>query len=368
MKQFSILCSLALCTSIIAVQVVSADEGYRGQIVSYQKISSASRSEILDLRKGLGMPALPSAPPERMDCFKLVYLTPALNGTLSEATGAVLVPSESTKLKSIVSYQHETIVDRSAVPSKCGSLAYIVASAFSSDQQVVVAADYLGLSESGGVHPYLHAATEASSTYDFLLAARRLLKTIGKNSPSEVYLTGYSQGGHATMALQRYSEAVHSEEVVVAGSAPVAGPYDLSKSTLPYHMAQPSAFSSLYFAYAFLGYAAAYDHFPRLNQSLLNPFDAKVPELFDGNHSMSAVYSSLPSDPRTMLRPNIVEAILSPDSNAIKRTIEENDVYDWKPAAPICFIHGQADRDVPFQNAVKAVDTMKRLGGECKAG
>jgi alpha-beta hydrolase superfamily lysophospholipase len=39
--------------------------------------------------------------------------------------------------------------------------------------------------------------------------------------------------------------------------------------------------------------------------------------------------------------------------------VAENDVFDWKPTAPISLYHGTADQYVPFLNSQTAFDAMK---------
>ena len=45
---------------------------------------------------------------------------------------------------------------------------------------------------------------------------------------NQLFLSGYSQGGHATMALHKALQEHHSSEFQVTASAPGAGPYDIS--------------------------------------------------------------------------------------------------------------------------------------------
>ena len=52
------------------------------------------------------------------------------------------------------------------------------------------------------------------------------------------FLTGYSQGGHVTMAAHRELETFHTNEFTVTACAPCAGPYDLGGATIESHTGQ----------------------------------------------------------------------------------------------------------------------------------
>ena len=95
----------------------------------------------------------------------------------------------------------------------------------------VVATDYLGFAKSTySYHPYLHADSEASSVIDSIRAARNAASGVGSTLSGKVMLTGYSQGGHSSMAAHRAIERDNAGEINVVAGAHLAGPYNLSGS------------------------------------------------------------------------------------------------------------------------------------------
>src|SRR4029453_1178347 len=60
---------------------------------------------------------------------------------------------------------------------------------------------------SPGRHPYYHAASSAAVVVDLLHAARRLAELAGYVWPEELFLAGFSQGGHPPLAAMRALEA-----------------------------------------------------------------------------------------------------------------------------------------------------------------
>ena len=77
-------------------------------------------------------------------------------------------------------------------------------SVFAGGGFIYIAPDYLGLGDSTVPrHRYFHAATEASSAVDLLAASRHVLASLHVQRDDELFTFGFSQGGHAALALHR---------------------------------------------------------------------------------------------------------------------------------------------------------------------
>lgn len=89
---------------------------------------------------------------------------------------------------------------------------------------VVLKSDYEGLG-TPGPHPYLVGASEARSTVDILLAARRLYPAIGKSWA----VMGHSQGGHAALFTGSLASAwaPDLELIGIVALAPLGGAHDM---------------------------------------------------------------------------------------------------------------------------------------------
>src|SRR5690606_21887156 len=109
--------------------------------------------------------------------------------------------------------------------------AFLLAAMYAAQGYAVVATDYLGYAKSNyPFHPYLHADSEASSVIDSIRAARKAAEELGAPLNGQVMLSGYSQGGHSSMATQRAIERDIADEIDVVAGAHLAGPYSLSGS------------------------------------------------------------------------------------------------------------------------------------------
>jgi dienelactone hydrolase len=92
---------------------------------------------------------------------------------------------------------------------------------------VVAVPDYVGYGHSSHhKHPYQHKENTAQSTYDFLLASQEYLKRKRIETNGDLFLTGYSQGGHATMALHQKIEK--ENQLRVTHSISGAGAYNVT--------------------------------------------------------------------------------------------------------------------------------------------
>ena len=92
---------------------------------------------------------------------------------------------------------------------------------------IYVGPDYLGLGDSPVPrHRYFDAATEASSAVDLLTASRRVLASLHVRQNNKLFTFGFSQGGHAALALHR---ELQSANVDVTGTATVGGVFDLEQ-------------------------------------------------------------------------------------------------------------------------------------------
>ena len=162
-----------------------------------------------------------------VDLYKVTYNTPDINGQTSIASGLLCIPTDETMIFPLTCYQHGTVAGREDVPSNLMG-GFTLPLILAGSGYVVVAPDFLGLGDSPGIHPYVHAETEASVGVDMMRAVRELDadEDFGLFELSDqVFVAGYSQGGHAAMALHRVLETELSNEFEVSGSAPMSGPY-----------------------------------------------------------------------------------------------------------------------------------------------
>jgi dienelactone hydrolase len=339
-------------------RVLAVPPTERGKLLSTSSLGSLSTLQVNFL---LQLGGIPVAAQYGVEVVKIGYETVDPWGGRTLATGVLAVPQGAPGLLPIVSYQHGTVMATNDVPS--ADLAQrIPGIGFASQGYAAVLPDFLGLGDSPGFHPYHHARSEATAAVDLLRAARAWCATAGVALGAELFLCGYSQGGHATMALHRELEAYHPDEFTVTASAPMAGAHDLSGITLDDFLSGRELPNPYYVAYLLAAYQEVYDLLDAWSDWLQSPYDEDLPPLLAARASGGDINRAMPSDITQLLHPETLAALLIDPEHPLRRALRDNDVHQWLPRAPIRMFHCQADADVPYLNSVKARDTMLALG------
>ncbi len=334
----------------------------RGDLLSSEQLLTLSREELQDIVTELGLPAIVE-PHNGISFHRIVYRTVDVDGSLTAASGMVIVPDGEGPFP-VLSDQHGTQVTRRPTitdpftETETGGVALL----FAGQGWLGGGADYLGLGVSRGLHHYYHAETEASASLDFLRSLHHFTAERDIPVTDELFLSGYSQGAHVTMALHRALEQEPVGDWTVRASAPMAGAFDLADLSLPAALTAPAPTSSLYVTYALLAYDHVYDIFDAPGELFLPPHDGQVEALFDGKHEVQEIVAALPPTPAELLQPSFVASFLEDKDHPLRVLLRMNDVLDWTPRAPITLYHGKADVDVPFANAERAFAALKARG------
>lgn len=296
--------------------------------------------------------------------YKVDYMTTDLKGNEVQSSGILMIPDAVGKFPMVV-YQHGTVYSRRALPSSSPLYGEgdAIGFCFSSLGYVAVLADYLGYGDGTGVHPYLHADSEAWTARDMMRAANIALTQLKIEQNGKLFVTGYSQGGHAAMALLRALELDRAHEFKVTAAAPMAGPYALS-SSLDEIAGTPSPHSSAEAAILLVAMNHAYGIYKELTEAFVPSVAAIVVGLFDGTHDSPDVYRTLDMKPIEMIQPAFLHSALTDPGAPLNVALRANDVFDWTPdpTIPIHLYHGHGDHEVPYTNSQKAYNSLKAQG------
>lgn len=123
------------------------------------------------------------------------------------ATGLVAIPETAAKAMPMVSYQHGTVMLKTDVPSLLlAPLALggspetrLLIAQFAGQGYVVIAPDYFGMGESMEKEGYMVVGSHQQACTDLYQAALALLAQ-QSITVTDLFLTGWSQGGVVTMA------------------------------------------------------------------------------------------------------------------------------------------------------------------------
>ena len=331
-------------------------------IISYTLIHSYTMSELEDLFVDFGVPSLIMSPEYEVDAYKVLYNTIGPKGDSTFASGAVFIPRNTTCKLPLMAYQHGTTPSRDNVPSR-ENAEFTLGVVFSSTGYIMCETDYLGLGDGPGFHPYHHAKSEATAVIDMLRATREIADLEGESYSDQLFLFGYSQGGHATMAAHKEIEEFHSAEFQVTAAAPMSGAYDIDGVQAEVITAPDPYPAPNYLPYILLGYNEAYDlPIDSVEAYFVSPYAEAMDSLFDGYHTGSQIDDFLPSVPSSMLNPDTLLAFQTDSSHWFYSYLTDNDVSDWTPVAPMRMLFCSGDNSVFYVNSIIAYDNFVANG------
>lgn len=341
-------------------RVIAVTNAVRGRLVSATLAAQYSQAQVALL---LSQNGIPLTAQYGIKVYKLVYETIDPPGAKTQASVALCLPVSASGSLPLLSYQHGTLTQTNTAPSSItlnGEV--LVGVVFASVGYVSVLPDYLGMGSSPGFHPYLHARSEATASVDALRAGRACCASNSISLSGKLFICGYSQGGHATLALHRELETYHTNEFTITASAPMSGPYDMSGATTDDVLSGRVPPNPYYFAYVIDAYQHVYGLAPSFADLLTPPYNSTIPPLFDGNHSGGAINSALPAMPLNILKPEFATAFRNDPNQLLRQALRDNDLLNWRPRAPLRLYHCSGDLDVVPANATNAWNRFQAQG------
>jgi pimeloyl-ACP methyl ester carboxylesterase len=327
-------------------------------LVESKVITELSREQIIQKANMLS-PLLAVYVKNGIKVYKITYKTKNTDGAEITASGALVFP-DVNQPASLVSIQHGTIRDDASAPSNFndGAEAASFGSLFGSMGYIIAYPDYIGYGASKDYpHPYEHRASLASASLDMLRAAKEFLKKQNEVKWDEkLYLAGYSEGGYATMSLQKKIEEEAPTEFNLIASSCGAGAYD--KTAFMKHVINSTTQGNASYNSLYLWVLLTYDRVYKLNR----PASYYFKEPFATQIASSGINTSINQSFNTILNDSFKKNLNDGSDVGFINAISDNDVYNWKPKTPTRLYHGNADKLVFYFNSEKAFNTMKALG------
>ncbi len=331
------------------------DEAARGRVVAvaFEEDISVAESQAELASMDASMAQVARYP---VYVYRIVYETIDPHGDPTTASGLVAVPRAPGGPLPLVSYQHGTAVYDHY--REASAEARVLPLLFASTGYLFFMPDYLGLEESPGLHPYVHADSLATSAIDGLRAVKTWASQHAISLNDQLFALGYSEGGYSTMALARAIEADHRDEFTLTAFAPMAGPYDLSGVMVDYFLQSAEIPNPYFLSYVILAYDAVYGLYDSLAEVFSAPYAEEISDLFDGSHRGSEISDVLPTAWSEFLTEEFISGFRSDPQDPLRLALAENDVHDWAPEAPVHLYHCSGDEDVPFENSERAYEAF----------
>lgn len=295
--------------------------------------------------------------------YKISYYT-TLQGESQVASGLVCVPMGEGPFP-IISYQNGTNTLHSNAPSENpDNNLYMMLESITSTGFVVAIPDYIGFGSSdNSFHPYLHKESTVQTVVDMLRAIDELTKNyLNVTVNNDLYITGYSQGGWATMAVQKAIETEYSNEFNLKASACGSGPYDLSY--INEYILNQEAYPMPYFTgYMFNSYQNLGVMTTPIDSVFQEPYAEKIPTLYDGSMSGEEINEELTTVVADLFTENyIINYETDTTFTSLRETLVENSVEAWATNIPTRIYHGTADDFVPPQVSTNIYQDFLELG------
>lgn len=319
-------------------------------LVTLEFKTRLARAQVDSVLSSSGIPSFLLGTKYDVDCYRVVYNTVNPDSSATTASGLLVLPVGPPCHIPMVSYQHGTMARKRDAPSRLKG-EYVIGLISASTGYCALMPDYLGLGDGPGLHPYIHAQSEASATIDFMRAARLACDSLHVVLDDQVFLMGYSQGGHATMATQKKIQESYSDEFHITASAPMSGPYDVSGVMADIITSDSTYPAPSYLPYILLSWNPIYHLFDSVQHVMITPYSTTLPPLFNGNYTTGYIEARMPAVPNQIMQPALLDSFKRDSTHYFRTYLKKNDLYDWAPEVPTRMIFCQGDRSVPYQNA-----------------
>ena len=333
----------------------------QSQLINYELIATFSEDSLNSIWKEYSIPKLMVPINNGIEIYHVNYYTNWIDGTKIKASGRYLVPQNRTNSPTLV-YNHGTRIKKGRPKITGGE--NILCMIFATDGYAVLSPDYIGLGEGEKTHLYCNVESEALAGIDFLLAIKELNEKINVKVNDQLFITGYSQGGHAAMSMHKVIERDYKKRIKITASSPMSGPYNVSgvQGELMFNKySQPH-----YLPYLLYGLNTAYQIWPEneFYNIYRKPYDTLIPKLFNGNYKIKSINKALPEIPINIIKPELINTYKKDSNFIIRKLLQRNDVSNWKPLAPIQMCYCEADEEVLYENAILTKKNMMALGAK----
>ncbi len=336
-------------------------------LVSYEKVTTFSKEELKAKWKENKIKEFITPVRYSVDVYEIIYKSRWHDGSEILASGFYYLPQDCAEALPTMVMNHGTTLKKE-FDVELGGL-QVGCIAFATDGYAAAFPHYIGLGKGDKHHLYQIAESEAFANIDMLRAIREFNADQGVQSNHQLFITGYSQGGHATMAAHKLIQEEYYTEFQVTASSPMSGAYDMTgvQAGVMFEKYNHQA----YLPYLLLSLNEQYqldlketpwgDNFYDVFKE---PYKSIIEEKLNHDHKLRDVSKLLPEVPADMIQDHLVEEFRSNPDFIFTQKLAENNNYDWKPESPMQLCYCKNDEQVTYKNAFLAHETMKANGAE----
>ena len=355
----------SLLAIVFSLNALAYPEEFNGPyLVSYNLVKSHTRKTINALWKKNKVPKIALPVKNEVDIYEIIYKVKWVDGSWRNASGIYYVP-KTDKAVPYFMFGHGTQIQKNRDISDGDSQQFICL-AHATDGYAAMYPDYYGIGKGEGKHLYQHAWSEAHAFIYMLYAIDELNKTLSVKHNGQLFLTGYSQGGHASLAAHKYLQELNDPRFQVTASSPMSGAYDMTGEQEKYMFQEyPRPF---YLPYLLLSYHEAYCIMEGDNAycAFKAPFDSLFYPFFErnSNRTLDELNKMMPKIPKDVITDSLLNLYMNEPDFSFKKRLQENNLTHWKPEAPVQLCYCEGDKEVNYKNSIVAYYSFLEKGAE----
>jgi len=220
--------------------------------------------------------------------------------------------------------------------------------------------DYMGFGDPDRLQPFFHADAGAVLMLDAVRAARRFLSRDGQTGFDQVFLAGYSQGGHAAFAAADFRSA-YAPELSIDGIIGYGPTTDMRALIREFTVVGPVVAYSFRERYG----VAQFDPARMLQDRWLDTLDHDVTR-----QCIGGIQSYYPWDPARMYRPAFLKALrngaLGAEYPRIAAILRQHSVGLTGHGIPALILQGTDDIVVYPESQTEFVRDLRSAGSDVR--
>lgn len=335
----------------------------RGTLINNELVGSIAQNKVKDFVNEYDASVIST---NDVDVVRITYISES-NGKNVKTNGMLFVPKNSDPVY-FVSYFHGTFIplDVFGVKKSVPSLYNLqkenffelrnIALAWASAGYTVFMPDYIGYgSTDKEEHAYIYYPELFKACIDGMKACKTYFSNKNMVYDNRVFLTGWSQGGGASLSSHKFVQQNYSTEFQVVASSSLAGPHDCKEFLFDVFRNKDKEYP-LVNIYSWALYSI--NRFSGLNRPNDQIWNYPV---YDQASSFSTP-SKIPAD---LVRDVFMYKLLSGEDTKMLAEINKNVFSEgWTPVGKVFLHHGDADDIVPYFNSQRAMTGLTNAGGD----
>lgn len=304
-----------------------------------------------------------SVPEYPVNLYRVTYptLVPEL-GTPTMASGLVAIPDNGLDSLPIISYQHGTVMLKTACPSNPDSSleTRLMIAQFASRGYIVIGPDFIGLGVSDQPHADFVRLTTEQACIDMLNATDKVLKEL-KIRRGPLFLHGWSQGGWATLTFLRKLETMNLRVTAASTACATADFFAIMDRWIN----NPQPGDSPILPAIISNCLFAYEHYHQLNglsSTAIRPgFYKSSTDLYNWNMDFITYLTKTTTHVSELLQPDFISSG-NTGSTPFWQNLEQAQAYRWRCQTPLRMYYGETDAFVPLYLSTLPAAYQNQLG------